>query len=374
MDGWLDATTSCTKFVDLLYTFLDYFHSDAGTLGVLFDMMKSQPPTCKVHFQQQLNELTNNSPMMDIVYEEINDLDYIKTLLDCILMYCSNLFYMTTSICIQTKIANPQFEEELYRELWLLMEKYRIEKRDHLNVKHDEYVKKWSMSCKTPVQRIETLRSTVGDEVNKLLVDNELDEEQANEITKFIQLQQNEKQELLVKELSKLTFMEKPIIFQAGKSITMKADDFISRIHRLLYLDEQKIHWMMNIHFAESFLNQTLLQLRKTIQFRYRWKDKELWFEWLKNQYTTQSTKIVLPIKVVPLKIEIQPKLKTETNNVNVLRNEDVIIKNELENKNEWIHCNTLNWLKRKNNQEIRLENQKEVHEQWKQPEEEGKT
>ena len=107
MDGWLDATTSCTKFVDLLYTFLDYFHSDAGTLGVLFDMMKSQPPTCKVQFQQQLNELTNNSPMMDIVYEEINDLDYIKTLLDCILMYCSNLYYMTTSICIQTKIANP---------------------------------------------------------------------------------------------------------------------------------------------------------------------------------------------------------------------------------------------------------------------------
>jgi hypothetical protein len=345
---------------------LDYFHSDAGTLGVLFDTLKAQPPTVKIQLQNLLDELTNKSPMMDIVYAELDNLDYTRTLLDSILMYCSNTIYMVTSICIQTKIADLQFESELYQELWSLMEKYQVESRKNLNLFHDEYIKKWSLSCKNPVQRLKIIKNEVDKEVDQMIKDNKLPEKQVNEIKEFIQLKQEEQQKLLANELSKLTFMEKPIIFKKGKPIIMKGEDFITKIHKLLYIDEQKIQWLMNIHMAETFLNQTLAQLRKTLQFRFRWKDKDLWLEWLKSQYKSKSEAVntVLPIEVVPLS---KATFKTNKIKITSIQNQEDIMKKEIEDKNQWIHCNVLNWIKTKNNSEIQAENQKELQNQWKQ-------
>lgn len=372
MDGWLDMDSSCTKFAKLLYTFLDYFHSDAGTLGVLFDTLRIQPPTAKIQMQSLLDELTNKSPMMDIIYYELNNLDYTKTLLDCILMYCSNTIYLVTSICTQIKIAEPQFEDGLYNELWSLMERYNMINRSELNLLHDEYIKKWSLSCKSPVQRIKTIKKEVDKEVEEIIKESKLPDKQIKEIKDFIRLKQEEQQKLLASELSKLTFMEKPIIFKAGKPIIMSGPDFIAKVHKLLYIDEQKIQWLMNIHTAETFLNNTLGQLRKLIQFRYRWKDQDLWFEWLKSQYKTETSKTVLPIKVVPLSQLKKPTINVD-NEILVEDKEaimEAIMKKEIEDKNQWIHCHTLNWIKQKNNQEIQVENQKEVHLQWKQDEE----
>jgi hypothetical protein len=352
----------------MLYTFLDYFHSDAGTLGVLFDTLKAQPPTFKIQIQNFLDELTNKSPLMDIIYLELDNLDYTRTLLDSILMYCSNTIYMTTSICTQIKVADLQFETELYQELWSFMEKYQVENRKDLNAYHDEYIKKWSLSCKSPVQRLKIIKNEVDKEVEEMIKDNKLPEEQVKEIKEFIQLKQEEQQKLIANELSKLTFMEKPIIFKQGKPIIMKGEDFITKIHKLLYIDEQKIQWLMNIHTAETFFNQTLAQLRKTIQFRFRWKDKDLWLEWLKSQYKPESeaVKTVLPIKVVPLSQAI-PK----TNKVKIvsMQNQEAVMKKEIEDKNQWIHCNVLNWIKNKNNSEIQAESQKELQNQWEQKE-----
>jgi len=366
MDGWLDMETSGTKLARLLYTFLDYFHSDAGTLGVLFDALKSQPPTAKIRFQIMLDELTNRSPMMDIVYEELKHLDYLRTLLDCILMYCSNTLYLVTSICLQAKISEPNFELQLYQDLWVLMEKYQVTNRNELNRQHDDYIKKWSLSCKTPVQRFEIMRKEAHEEIEEIIKAGKLPEEQANEIRKFVQMKQEEQQNLLANELSKLTFMEKPIVFVQGKLITMKGEDLIVKMHKLLFIDEQKIQWFMNIRTAETFLNQTLQQLRKTIQFRYRWKDKDLWFEWLKNQYKEATNPLtVIPQEVVPLGL---PKAKlVKENTIKIVENQEAAMKREMEDVNEWIHCKTLNWIKRKNNEEILAENQKEVQNQWKQ-------
>ena len=368
MDGWLDMETSCTKFARLLYTFLDYFHSDAGTLGVLFDTLRIQPPTVKTRVQSLLDELTNKSPMMDIIYFELENLDYIKTLLDCILMYCSNAIYLVTSICTQIKIADSQFENELYNELWSLMERYQVANRNELNLLHDEYNKKWSLSCKNPVQRIDTIKKEVNNEIEEMIKESKLPEKQAKEIREFIQLKQEEQQKLLTDELSKLTFMEKPIIFHEGKPIVMNGSDFIVKIHKLLYIDEQKIQWLMNIRTADIFLNKTLTQLRKLIQFRYRWKDKDLWFEWLKSQYKTGTSQTVLPVKVVPLSQLSKPKINVD-NEILIVEDQEAIMKKESEDKNQWIHCHTLNWIKHKNNLEIHAENRKETHLQWKQDE-----
>ena len=368
MDGWLDMESSCTKLARLLYTFLDYFHSDAGTLGVLFDTLRIQPPTMKTQVQSLLDELTNKSPMMDIMYYELNNLDYVKTLLDCILMYCSNTIYLVTSICIQIKIAEPQFETGLYNELWSLMERYNMTNRSELNLLHDEYIKKWSLSCKCPVQRINIIKKEVDKEVEEIIKESKLPDKQIKEIKEFIQLKQEEQQKLLASELSKLTFMEKPIIFKAGKPIIMSGPDFITKVHKLLYIDEQKIQWLMNIHTAETFLNNTLEQLRKLIQFRYRWKDKDLWFEWLKSQYKTEIPKTVLPIKVVPLSQLKEPIINVD--NGILVEDKEAIMEEEIKDKNQWIHCHTLNWIKHKNNLEIQVENQKEAHLQWKQDEE----
>lgn len=364
MDGWLDMETSCTKFARLLYTFLDYFHSDAGTLGVLFDTLRIQPPTVKTRVQSLLDELTNKSPMMDIIYFELENLDYIKTLLDCILMYCSNAIYLVTSICTQIKIADSQFENELYNELWSLMERYQVANRNELNLLHDEYNKKWSLSCKNPVQRIDTIKKEVNNEIEEMIKESKLPEKQAKEIREFIQLKQEEQQKLLTDELSKLTFMEKPIIFHEGKPIVMNGSDFIVKIHKLLYIDEQKIQWLMNIRTADIFLNKTLTQLRKLIQFRYRWKDKDLWFEWLKSQYKTGTSQTVLPVKVVPLSQLSKPKINVD-NEILIVEDQEAIMKKESEDKNQWIHCHTLNWIKHKNNLEIHAENRKETHLQW---------
>ena len=358
--------TSCTKFARLLYAFLDYFHSDAGTLGVLFDALKTQPPTAKIRFQTLLDELTNKSPMMDIVYEELVHLDYLRTLLDCVLMYCSNTLYLVTSICLQAKISDPQFEIQLYQDLWVLMEKYQISSRNELNRQHDDYVKKWSLSCKTPAQRFETMRNEAYKEVEEMIKADELPEEQANEIKEFVRLKQEEQQNILANELSKLTFMEKPIVFAQGKLVIMKGEDLIVKLQKLLFIDEQKIQWFMNIRTAETFLNQTLQQLRKSIQFRYRWKDKDLWFEWLKNQYKKATNPLlVLPQEVVPLGL---PKGKlVKENPIKIVKNQEAAMQSEMEDENEWIHCKTLNWIKSKNNQEILAESQKEVQDQWKQ-------
>ena len=361
MDGWLDMESSCTKFARLLYTFLDYFHSDTGTLGVLFDTLKSQPPTIKIQLQTLLDELTNRSPMMDIVYAELENYDYIRTLLDGILMYCSNLVYLVSSICVQAKISDLQFEFQLYQELWSLMEKYQVNNRNELNLYHDEYIKKWSLSCKNPVQRFTTIRKVVDNEVEEIIKAGNLPEKLVVEIKDFIHLKQVDQQTLLANELSKLTFMEKPIIFHQGKPIIMKGEDFIVKIQKLLYIDEQKIHWLMNIRTAETFLNQTLSQLRKLIQFRFRWKDKELWFEWLKNQYKAETSQTVPSLKVVPLGKASQLDKKE----IIIVKDQEAAMKKELADKNEWIHCNTLNWIKQKNNQEIQVESQKEVYEQW---------
>jgi hypothetical protein len=360
--------TSCTKLARLLYTFLDYFHSDAGTLGVLFDALKSQPPTAKVRFQTLLDELTSRSPMMDIVYEELEHLDYLRTLLDCILMYCSNTLYLVTSICLQAKISDPNFEIQLYQDLWVLMEKYQVTSRNELNRQHDEYVKKWSLACKPPTQRFETMKKEAYAEVEDLIKAGKLPEKQANEIKEFVHMKQEEQQNLLVNELSKLTFMEKPIVFAQGKLITMKGEDLIVKLQKLLFIDEQKIQWFMNIRTAETFLNQTLQQLRKTIQFRYRWKDKDLWFEWLKNQYKEATNSLtVLPQEVVPLGL---PKAKlVKENQIKIVKDQEAAMRREMEDENEWIHCKTLNWIKNKNNQEILAESQKEVRDQWKQNE-----
>ena len=363
MDGWLDMETSCTKFARLLYTFLDYFHSDAGTLGVLFDTLRIQPPTVKTRVQSLLDELTNKSPMMDIIYSELENLDYTKTLLDGILMYCSNAVYLVASICTQIKIADSQFENELYNELWSLMERYQVANRNELNVLHDEYNKKWSLSCKTPFQRINTMKKEVDDEVEEMIKESKLSGKQAKEIKEFIQLKQKEQQKLLTDELSKLTFMEKPIIFHEGKPIVMNGADFIAKVHKLLYIDEQKIQWLMNIHTADIFLDRTLAQLRKIIQFRYRWKDKDLWFEWLKSQYKTETSQTVLPVKVVPL--SQLDKINVD-NEILIVEDQEAIMKKEIEDKNQWIHCHTLNWIKHKNNSEIHAENQKETCLQWK--------
>lgn len=364
MDGWLDMESSCTKFARLLYTFLDYFHSDVGTLGVLFDTLRIQPPTVKNWVQVSLDELTSKSPMMDIIYYELDNLDYTKTLLDCMLMYCSNTIYLVTSICIQAKIAEPQFENGLYSELWSWMEKYNVMNRSELNLLHDEYTKKWSLSCKHPVQRIKTIKKEVEKEVEEIIKESKLPDKQVKEIKEFIQLKQDEQQRLLTSELSKLTFMEKPIIFKAGKPIVMSGPDFIAKLHKLLYIDEQKIQWLMNIHTAETFLNNTLGQLRKLIQFRYRWKDQDLWFEWLKSQYKTETLKTVLPVKVVPL--SQLKKTKIYVDNEISAEDQEAIMKKEIMDKNQWIHCHTLNWMKNKNNLEIQAENQKEIHLQWK--------
>jgi Ser-tRNA(Ala) deacylase AlaX len=366
MDGWIDIESSCTKFVELLYSFLDYFHSDIGTLGVLFDTLKAQPPTAKIHLQKLLDELTNKSPLMDIIYAELDNLDYTRTVLDSILMYCSNTIYLVTSICIQAKIADLHFETELYQELWSLMEKYQINSRKDLNIYHDEYIKKWSLSCKTPIQRFKIIKNEVDKEVNEMIKENKIPEKQVKEIKEFIQLKQEEQQKLLVNELSKLTFMEKPIIFKQGKPIFMKGEEFITNIHKLLYIDEQKIQWLMNIHTAETFLNQTLIQLRKAIQFRFRWKDKDLWFEWLKSQYKTESEAVntVLPKKVVPLS-QVKPNNKTGNIQIVLTQNQEMAMEKEVKDKNQWIHCNTLNWIKRKNDKEIQVESQKELQNQW---------
>lgn len=372
MDGWLDIETSCTKFGKLLYSFLDYFHSDTGTLGVLFDMLRTQPPTAKIQIQSRLDELTNKSPMMDIIYAELKNLDYTRTLLDCILMYCSNTLYMVTSICIQAKIADPQFENEMYQELWSLMERHQVNNRNELNSLHDEYIKKWSLSCKSPIQRISIMKNEVNKEIDRIINDQELPAKQTKEIKEFISLKQEEQQKLLFDELSKLTFMEQPIIFKQGKPITMKGEDFIVKIQKLLYIDEQKIQWLMNIRFAESFLDETLKQLRKAIQFRFRWKDKDLWLEWLKSQYKTETEKsqTVLPLKVVPLsQINQIEEKKIERNEIVLTEDLEKKMQEEIEDKNEWIHCNTLNWIKNKNNLEIQEENKKEIHLQWKQDE-----
>lgn len=373
MDGWLDMETSCTKFARLLYTFLDYFHSDAGTLGVLFDALKSQPPTAKIRFQTLLDELTNKSPMMDIVYEELAHLDYLRTLLDCVLMYCSNTLYLVTSICLQAKISDPNFETQLYQDLWVLMEKYQVTSRSELNRQHDDYVKKWSLSCKTPTQRFEIMKKEAYAEVEELIKAGKLPEKQANEIREFVQLKQEEQQNLLANELSKLTFMEKPIVFAQGKLTTMTGEDLIVKLQKLLFIDEQKIQWFMNIRTAETFLNQTLQQLRKAIQFRYRWKDKDLWFEWLKNQYKEATNPLtVIPQEVVPLRL---PNAKlVKQNQVEIVRDQEAAMRSEIEDENEWIHCKTLNWIKNKNNQEILAESQKEVRDQWKQNEENQQT
>ena len=368
MDGWLDMETSCTKFARLLYTFLDYFHSDAGTLGVLFDTLRIRPPTVKTRVQLSLDELTNKSPMMDIIYSELENLDYTKTLLDCILMYCSNAIYLVTSICTQIKIADSQFENELYNELWSLMERYQVANRNELNLLHDEYNKKWSLSCKSPIQRIDIIKKEVNNEIEEMIKESKLPDKQAKEIKEFIQLKQEEQQKLLTDELSKLTFMEKPIIFHEGKPIVMNGSDFIVKIHKLLYIDEQKIQWLMNIRTADIFLNRTLTQLRKLIQFRYRWKDKDLWFEWLKSQYKTGTSQSVLPVKVVPLSQVSKPKINVD-NEILIVEDQEAIMKKEIEDKNQWIHCHTLNWIKHKNNLEIRIESQKETHLQWKQDE-----
>jgi len=365
MDGWLDMETSGTKLARLLYAFLDYFHSDAGTLGVLFDALKTQPPTAKIRFQTMLDELTNRSPMMDIVYEELEHLDYLRTLLDCILMYCSNTLYLVTSMCLQAKISDPNFELQLYQDIWVLMEKYQMTCRNELNCQHDNYIKKWSLSCKTAVQRFKTMRNEAYAEVEEIIKAGKLPEEQANDIRKFVQMKQEEQQNLLAKELSKLTFMEKPIVFAQGKLITMKGEDLIVKLQKLLFIDEQKIQWFMNIRTAETFLNQTLQQLRKTIQFRYRWKDKDLWFEWLKNQYKEATNPLtVIPQEVVPLGL---PKSEPAKRNSVIVENQEAAMRKEAEDVNEWIHCKTLNWIKRKNNEEILAENQKEVRDQWKQ-------
>jgi polyhydroxyalkanoate synthesis regulator phasin len=365
MDGWMDIETSCTKFANLLYTFLDYFHSDAGTLGVLFDTLKTQPPTVKILLQESLDELTNKSPMMDIIYAELDNLDYIRTLLDSILMYCSDTIYLVTSICTQAKIANPHFEIELYQELWSLMEKYQVNSRNDLNIYHDEYIKKWSLSSKTPVQRFKIVKNEVDKEIDEMIKEDKLPKEQAKEIQEFIQLRQEEQQRLLSNELSKLTFMEKPIIFKQGKPITMKGEDFIMKIHKLLYIDEYKIQWLMNIHIAETFLNQTLTQLRKIIQFRFRWKDKDLWLEWLKSQYKSEPEAVntVLPVKVVPLS-QANPN-KIVRKQIILTQNQEDAMKKEIKDKNQWIHCKTLNWIKNKNNSEIQAESQKELQNQW---------
>ena len=366
MDGWIDIESSCTKFARLLYTFLDYFHSDAGTLGVLFDTLKAQPPTVKIQIQNALDELTNKSPMMDIIYAELDNLDHIRTLLDTILMYCSNTIYMVTSICTQAKIADPHFETELYQELWSLMEKYQVENRKDLNIYHDEYIKKWSLSCKSPAQRFKVIQNEVDKEVDEMIQDNKLPEEQVREIKEFMQLKQEEQQKLIVNELSKLTFLEKPIIFKQGKPIIMKGEEFIAKVHKLLYIDEQKIQWLMNIHTAETFLNQTLAQLRKAIQFRFRWKDKDLWLEWLKSQYKTEFKAVnVLPIKVVPLSQTIP--IKINKMKIVSMQDRETVMEKEIEDKNQWIHCNVLNWIKNKNNSEIQTENQKEQQNQWEQ-------
>jgi hypothetical protein len=248
------------------------------------------------------------------------------------------------------------------------MEKYQVENRKDLNAYHDEYIKKWSLSCKSLVQRLKIIKNEVDKEVEEMIKDNKLPEEQVKEIKEFIQLKQEEQQKLIANELSKLTFMEKPIIFKQGKPIIMKGEDFITKIHKLLYIDEQKIQWLMNIHTAETFFNQTLAQLRKTIQFRFRWKDKDLWLEWLKSQYKPESeaVKTVLPIKVVPLSQAI-PK----TNKIKIvsMQNQEAAMKKEIEDKNQWIHCNVLNWIKNKNNSEIQAESQKELQNQWEQKE-----
>jgi hypothetical protein len=266
---------------------------------------------------------------------------------------------------VQAKIADLRFETELYQELWSLMEKYQVNSRNDLNTYHDEYIKKWSLSCKTSVQRLKIIKNEVDKEVDEMIKENKLPKEQAKEIQEFIQLKQEEQQKLLVNELSKLTFMEKPIIFKQGKPITMKGEDFIMKIHKLLYIDEYKIQWLMNIHTAETFLNQTLMQLRKAIQFRFRWKDKDLWLEWLKSQYKTESeaVKTVLPIKVVPLS---QAKFnKIDGKQIILTQNQEVAMMKEIEDKNQWIHCKTLNWIKNKNNSEIQAESQKEWQNQW---------
>ena len=244
------------------------------------------------------------------------------------------------------------------------MERYQVANRNELNLLHDEYNKKWSLSCKNPVQRIDTIKKEVNNEIEEMIKESKLPEKQAKEIREFIQLKQEEQQKLLTDELSKLTFMEKPIIFHEGKPIVMNGSDFIVKIHKLLYIDEQKIQWLMNIRTADIFLNKTLTQLRKLIQFRYRWKDKDLWFEWLKSQYKTGTSQTVLPVKVVPLSQLSKPKINVD-NEILIVEDQEAIMKKESEDKNQWIHCHTLNWIKHKNNLEIHAENRKETHLQW---------
>ena len=293
---WLSLDESGVLLTTLVYQFINIVHSDVGALRVLFENFNIQPSTYKVEISRMFNELIEKSPLIDLIMKDIQRFPYLKICLSAISLYCSDQLLVFTSFTCCCKILEMDFEKQLFLEIIQLIIQFKVpyDWSNRIMFLHDNFCNKYSTRLKyTMKYRLEKNLEEMGGLLDHLYTKQSSQREKdefmnmTNEMIKFNELNNEEQNKILYELIQRLQLYEKPIIFDKGNPIFVMSTQLIADLHKLLYLDENKLQWLANINTENEFLNEKLKNFIKRINFRYRWKDDELWFEWLKNQYVT---------------------------------------------------------------------------------------
>jgi hypothetical protein len=269
-----------------------------GTLRVQLDVLMDHPSDQKVKICETLNQLTEKSPLLDLI--TWNKLKYpnLNCVLETIALFTTDYMLLYMQVTNLHEITAWNFEANLVDEMLELIKESEIDTKEWctiLLVKHQDFVNKHKAKLKLNFKERQMLEI---DQTSKLITKyanarlNEVGIQKVKENynqfenTDITKIQDHLKNMILNDELK---LWEKPILFSKGTTVYYRLSDLLPLIVKLKYLDENSIQWLVNIETSNEKLNAWLFKFKKRLNYRYRWKDDERWMEWLKSYYLSHD-------------------------------------------------------------------------------------
>lgn len=343
----------------MAYQIIELNHSNAGTLRVLVENFDDQPSTEKIAIKENLDLLVEHSPLIDYIVQQSEKYPYLNKILQMASIFSTDYMMLYSTFVLSLQISTKDFEEQMVNEMIELMKTFETSTSDWISKifeKHYDFLQISESKLKLPKNELDMkIQQTKNEMIEKAVRKLNQEEKDAfkRDVFQFKELSEQIKAKTLIDEIiPKLKFNEKPIIFVKGKTLIYKTNELVSMIYKLQYLDENMVQKLSNIRTESDFLNSSLKQFMKRINFRHRWKDDELWYEWLKQQYRNINFQNVERREQLESYSRVLGQIKTESevNKINLIQaeinekkvkekiNEEVLKKERLD-KNQLVHC-----------------------------------
>ena len=354
-----DANESGVLLTTMAYQIIELNHSNAGTLRVLVENFDDQPSTEKIAIKENLDLLVEHSPLIDYIVQQSEKYPYLNKILQMASIFSTDYMMLYSTFVLSLQISTKDFEEQMVNEMIELMKTFETSTSDWISKifeKHYDFLQISESKLKLPKNELDMkIQQTKNEMIEKAVRKLNQEEKDAfkRDVFQFKELSEQIKAKTLIDEIiPKLKFNEKPIIFVKGKTLIYKTNELVSMIYKLQYLDENMVQKLSNIRTESDFLNSSLKQFMKRINFRHRWKDDELWYEWLKQQYRNINFQNVERREQLESYSRVLGQIKTESevNKINLIQaeinekkvkekiNEEVLKKERLD-KNQLVHC-----------------------------------